>query len=439
MPWAHCCRLVHLGPAGLTGKVEEGGCARAGGNHQCEGLGPPYRDLVIAGDSESPQSGLSRGRLAENWTTENSPSSAGFASLCSGGRSMDHGPRGSPRGQQSGAQISDATTSPEAQGMGAEGDRSTGRGRAAGSLGRGLGRGLGLAGSRGEVVGSPRFTPRPSHRSLYLPKSWTVQVGLVSLLDSPAPSHLVEKILYHSKYKPKRLGNDIALMKLAGPLSFNGASAAPAAPSPSPVSGASVALAAASRAGRVTVPARRCQRPRPFSGGTSRFSSQRSGDFPGSRSDEKFSVVFGHSGRSAGRRGVLRPPSSFAGGRPARVRRAGPGLPLWAVGPMLILPQSLSVLLGSTQFVWCHWVPSVPLSPAGATWRRKGLSRARPPGASRRRRGVSGLRGLKGFLRLVLAVVRSPTSPGISVLAEKASPPGRPAGRGGVLPVAISL
>eukprot|EP00069_Balaena_mysticetus_P022280 bmy_14102T0 len=39
---------------------------------------------------------------------------------------------------------------------------------------------------------------------LYLPKSWTIQVGLVSLLDSPAPSHLVEKIIYHSKYKPKR-------------------------------------------------------------------------------------------------------------------------------------------------------------------------------------------------------------------------------------------
>ncbi|XP_049730892.1 transmembrane protease serine 3 isoform X3 [Elephas maximus indicus] len=56
---------------------------------------------------------------------------------------------------------------------------------------------------------------------LYLPKSWTIQVGLVSLLDSPAPSHLVEKIIYHSKYKPKRLGNDIALMKLAGPLTFN--------------------------------------------------------------------------------------------------------------------------------------------------------------------------------------------------------------------------
>lgn len=49
-------------------------------------------------------------------------------------------------------------------------------------------------------------------------------MGLVSLLDSPAPSHLVEKIIYHSKYKPKRLGNDIALMKLAGPLTFDGAS-----------------------------------------------------------------------------------------------------------------------------------------------------------------------------------------------------------------------
>ncbi|XP_019521555.1 PREDICTED: transmembrane protease serine 3 isoform X1 [Hipposideros armiger] len=56
---------------------------------------------------------------------------------------------------------------------------------------------------------------------LYLPKSWAIQVGLVSLLDSPAPTYLVEKIIYHSKYKPKRLGNDIALMKLAGPLTFN--------------------------------------------------------------------------------------------------------------------------------------------------------------------------------------------------------------------------
>uniref|UniRef100_A0A8C5KTC7 Transmembrane protease serine 3 n=1 Tax=Jaculus jaculus TaxID=51337 RepID=A0A8C5KTC7_JACJA len=57
--------------------------------------------------------------------------------------------------------------------------------------------------------------------TLYLPKSWTVQVGLVSLIDSPAPAHLVERIIYHSKYKPKRLGSDIALMKLAGPLTFD--------------------------------------------------------------------------------------------------------------------------------------------------------------------------------------------------------------------------
>lgn len=62
------------------------------------------------------------------------------------------------------------------------------------------------------------------HFSLYHPKSWTVQVGLVSLVDSPVPSHLVEKIIYHSKYKPKRLGNDIALMKLAEPLTFDGMS-----------------------------------------------------------------------------------------------------------------------------------------------------------------------------------------------------------------------
>lgn len=78
--------------------------------------------------------------------------------------------------------------------------------------------GLSMAGS----VLSP--TCLSLHFSLYHPKSWTVQVGLVSLMDSPVPSHLVEKIIYHSKYKPKRLGNDIALMKLAEPLTFDGMS-----------------------------------------------------------------------------------------------------------------------------------------------------------------------------------------------------------------------
>lgn len=67
-----------------------------------------------------------------------------------------------------------------------------------------------------------RLTSQSVHFSLYHPKSWTVQVGLVSLVDSPVPSHLVEKIIYHSKYKPKRLGNDIALMKLSEPLTFDG-------------------------------------------------------------------------------------------------------------------------------------------------------------------------------------------------------------------------
>uniref|UniRef100_A0A8D0NIW4 Transmembrane serine protease 3 n=1 Tax=Sus scrofa TaxID=9823 RepID=A0A8D0NIW4_PIG len=77
----------------------------------------------------------------------------------------------------------------------------------------------------GSVI-TPMWVVTAAHcvYDLYLPKSWTIQVGLVSLLDSPAPSHLVEKIIYHSKYKPKRLGNDIALMKLAGPVAFNGKS-----------------------------------------------------------------------------------------------------------------------------------------------------------------------------------------------------------------------
>ncbi|XP_004842498.2 transmembrane protease serine 3 [Heterocephalus glaber] len=74
----------------------------------------------------------------------------------------------------------------------------------------------------GSVI-TPQWIITAAHcvYDLYLPKSWDIQAGLVSLLDSPAPSHLVEKIVYHSKYKPKRLGNDIALMKLAGPLTFD--------------------------------------------------------------------------------------------------------------------------------------------------------------------------------------------------------------------------
>uniref|UniRef100_A0A8D2PHM0 Transmembrane serine protease 3 n=1 Tax=Zosterops lateralis melanops TaxID=1220523 RepID=A0A8D2PHM0_ZOSLA len=40
--------------------------------------------------------------------------------------------------------------------------------------------------------------------------------------DSQVHPHSVEKIIYHRNYKPKTMGNDIALMKLAAPLALNG-------------------------------------------------------------------------------------------------------------------------------------------------------------------------------------------------------------------------
>ena len=47
----------------------------------------------------------------------------------------------------------------------------------------------------------------------------------MGLIDQPvngAQSVAVEKIVYHSRYRPKGLDYDIALMKLANPLTFNG-------------------------------------------------------------------------------------------------------------------------------------------------------------------------------------------------------------------------
>ncbi|OXB79543.1 UNVERIFIED_CONTAM: hypothetical protein H355_000359 [Colinus virginianus] len=58
--------------------------------------------------------------------------------------------------------------------------------------------------------------------SLYLPSSWSVQVGFVTQQDTQVHPYSVEKIIYHRNYKPKTMGNDIALMKLAVPLAFNG-------------------------------------------------------------------------------------------------------------------------------------------------------------------------------------------------------------------------
>ncbi|XP_037997621.1 transmembrane protease serine 3 [Motacilla alba alba] len=57
---------------------------------------------------------------------------------------------------------------------------------------------------------------------LYLPSSWSVQVGFVTQQDTQVHPHSVEKIIYHRNYKPKTMGNDIALMKLAAPLALNG-------------------------------------------------------------------------------------------------------------------------------------------------------------------------------------------------------------------------
>ncbi|EMP31464.1 Transmembrane protease serine 3, partial [Chelonia mydas] len=57
---------------------------------------------------------------------------------------------------------------------------------------------------------------------LYLPSSWSVQAGFVTQPDTSVNPYSVEKIIYHRNYKPKAMGNDIALMKLAAPLALNG-------------------------------------------------------------------------------------------------------------------------------------------------------------------------------------------------------------------------
>lgn len=62
----------------------------------------------------------------------------------------------------------------------------------------------------------------PLRFSLYLPSSWSVQVGFVTQQDTQVHPYSVEKIIYHRNYKPKTMGNDIALMKLSATLPLNG-------------------------------------------------------------------------------------------------------------------------------------------------------------------------------------------------------------------------
>ncbi|KAI4805256.1 hypothetical protein KUCAC02_009882, partial [Chaenocephalus aceratus] len=54
------------------------------------------------------------------------------------------------------------------------------------------------------------------------PSMWAVHVGLTEQPVHGAQSLSVEQIIYHARYRPKGLDYDIALMKLATPLDFNG-------------------------------------------------------------------------------------------------------------------------------------------------------------------------------------------------------------------------
>lgn len=51
---------------------------------------------------------------------------------------------------------------------------------------------------------------------------WAVHVGLIEQPVQRAHSLAVEQIIYHARYRPKGLDYDIALMKLAKSLVFNG-------------------------------------------------------------------------------------------------------------------------------------------------------------------------------------------------------------------------
>lgn len=54
------------------------------------------------------------------------------------------------------------------------------------------------------------------------PTFWSVYVGLTEQPVNGVKALAVEKIIYHSRYRPKGLDYDIALLKLEQPLNFNG-------------------------------------------------------------------------------------------------------------------------------------------------------------------------------------------------------------------------
>lgn len=57
---------------------------------------------------------------------------------------------------------------------------------------------------------------------LAYPTFWSVYVGLIEQPVNAAKAVAVEKIIYHSRYRPKGLDYDIALLKLVQSLNFNG-------------------------------------------------------------------------------------------------------------------------------------------------------------------------------------------------------------------------
>ncbi|KAK1788641.1 hypothetical protein P4O66_002464 [Electrophorus voltai] len=60
------------------------------------------------------------------------------------------------------------------------------------------------------------------YSSFSFPQLWMVLVGLTEQPVNEAEYLPVEKIIYHSRYRPRRLDYDIALLKLVEPLTFNG-------------------------------------------------------------------------------------------------------------------------------------------------------------------------------------------------------------------------